>query len=201
MAHLGWGVDLASFPTLAYRPQWFLSCGIANRDFQTLSAAALLSRHSLRVICPGIPPGLKWPNNVQLVDGGIGWNVAAKKVTFHELLHEHYAASAASLIILKDDPTEYTANGFTNLIEALALARPVVVTRTGALSGEIDVERTGCGFHVPPGNPRAIADAIDALARDPQLAQAMGEAGRKLCESHYNIVRYAADLHRFFESL
>jgi glycosyltransferase involved in cell wall biosynthesis len=125
----------------------------------------------------------------------------AKKVTFQELMHEHYAACSASLIIQKNDPTEYTANGFTNLIEALALARLVVITRTGSLPGEIDVERAGCGLHVPPEDPRAIADAIDALARDPQQAQAMGQQGRRLCESHYNIDRYAGDLHRFFESL
>jgi glycosyltransferase involved in cell wall biosynthesis len=201
VAHLGWGVDLASFPALPYRPRFFLSCGIANRDFRTLTEAAKLSGRPLRVICPGIPPGLRWPANVELIDGGNGWNVDAKKVTFEELLHVHYAASTASLIILKSDPTEYTANGFTNLIEALALARPVVVTRTGALPGEIDVEKAGCGFQVPPEDPQAIADAMEALVQNPVQAQAMGEKGRKLCEQHYNINRYAQDLHRFFESL
>jgi glycosyltransferase involved in cell wall biosynthesis len=201
ISHLGWGVALPSFPLLEYRPQFFLSCGIANRDFRTLSEAAALSGLPLRVICPGIPAGLQWPANADVVDGGNGWNVDAKRITFHDLLHQHYAASTASLIILKEDAIEYTANGFTNLIEALALGRPVIVTRTGALTGEIDVEKAGCGIHVPPGDPRSIAAAMNALARDPQMAQELGQKGRQLCERNYNIDRYARDLHRFFESL
>ena len=102
---------------------------------------------------------------------------------------------------MKNDPTQYTANGFTNLIEAMAVGQPVIVTRTGALPGELDVEKAGCGLHVPPDDPEALADAIKSLAKDPQRAKAMGDRGRSLAETHYNLVRYANDLHRFFESL
>ena len=66
---------------------------------------------------------------------------------------------------MNNDPTEYTANGFTNLMEAMAVGQPVIVTRTGALPGEIDVEKAGCGIFVPPGNPDALAEAIDTLGR------------------------------------
>jgi glycosyltransferase involved in cell wall biosynthesis len=121
--------------------------------------------------------------------------------TFAELLHDQYAACAASLIVLQNDPTQTTAVGMTNLIEAMAMARPVIVTRTGALPTEIDVEQAGCGLHVPPNDAPALAAAINRLATDHREAEAMGERGRTLCESRFNITRYAADLHQFFESL
>ena len=60
------------------------------------------------------------------------------------------------LIILKNDPTQYTAVGFTELLEVMAMARPVILTRTGALPTEIDVEKAGCGLHVPPEDRRRL---------------------------------------------
>ena len=201
IAHLGWGVDLNLVPRLPYCPQWFLSCGITGRDQETLRSAATLSKRSLRVICPGIPEGDNWPSNVRLTNGGRGWNTDDKLVGHHELLNDYYAGCAASLVILKDDPTQYTAIGTTNVLEAMAMARPVIVTRTGALPTAIDVEEAGCGLHVPPKDPTALAAAIETLASDTRLARAMGANGRRLAESHYNMERFSTELHRFFESL
>ena len=200
IAHLGWGVDLNFMPRLPYSPQWFLSCGITGRDQETLRSAAARSKRSLRVISPGIPEGDDWPSNVRITDGG-GWNTDDKAVGFHELLNDYYAGCAASLVILKDDPAQYTALGTTNVLEAMAMARPVIVTRTGALPTEIDVEKAGCGLHIPPNDPAALAEAIETLASNPRLAQAMGENGRRLAETHYNMDRFSAGLHTFFESL
>jgi glycosyltransferase involved in cell wall biosynthesis len=201
VAHLGWGVDLNFFPKVPYSPEWFLSCGIANRDFQTLAAAAAKCRHPMRVICPGLPSGLDWPPHVTVIDGGPGWSTdKTKTLTARDLINDYFPHSTATLIIMKNDPTQYTANGFTNLMEAMAVGQPVIVTRTGALPGEIDVEKTGCGLHVPPNDSGALADALELVSNDPALARAMGEKGRKLVEDRYNIDRYARDLHRFFES-
>jgi glycosyltransferase involved in cell wall biosynthesis len=201
VAHLGWGVDLNFFRKVSYSPEWFLSCGIANRDFRTLSAAAAKSRYPMRVICPGLPSGLDWPPHVTVIDGGPGWLTdKTKTLTVRDLINDYFPHSAGTLIIMKNDPTQYTANGFTNLMEAMAVGQPVIVTRTGALPGEIDVEKTGCGLHVPPNDPGALADALELVSNDPARARAMGEKGRKLVEDRYNIDRYARDLHRFFES-
>ena len=201
IAHLSWGADLGFFPRLRYEPEWFLSCGITQRDFRTLSEGASICRSKIRVICPGLPAGVRWPSNVRLVDGGSGWSFEKAVVSYDELLRDYYAGCTASLIILKNDPLEKTAVGFTNLIEAMAMARPVIVTRTGALPTEIDVEKVGCGLHVPAEDPNALAEAIETLASDLDRARSMGEAGRTLCETRYNITRYARELHEFFESL
>jgi glycosyltransferase involved in cell wall biosynthesis len=138
-----------------------------------------------------------WPAHVSLITSRDG----QEAVPYQELLSDHYSGCAASLIILKDDPVQYTGVGMTNLIEAMAMSRPVIVTRTGALPTELDVEMAGCGLFVPPRDPGALAAALDFVADDPARALRMGNAGRRLCESHYNMVRYANQLHEFFNSL
>lgn len=201
VAHLAWGCDLDFFPVREYRPEWFLSCGITRRDFSTLSAAAAHCQSPLRLIAPGPTPGLHWPPNVTVVDGGEGWSFQKAVISYAELINNDYARAAASLIILQPDPQETTAVGFTNTLEAMAMARPVIVTRTGAIPGELDVESAGVGLHVPPADPHAIAAAVQALASDPDRAREMGLRGRALAESHYNINRYARQLHAFFNTL
>lgn len=59
---------------------------------------------------------------------------------------------------------------------AHTLDRPVVATDVGDLR---DVVRDGeTGLLVPPGDPRALADAIERLLRRPAEAARMGRAGR-----------------------
>lgn len=199
VAHLSWGCDLNFFPRLPYDPQWFLSCGITHRDISTLNAACHRCNTPVRLICAGMPGAASWPSNVTLIDSGRGWNYQHKEVSYDALIHVHYASSIASLIVLKNDPGQYTAVGFTNLLEAMALARPVIVTRTGALPTEIDVEAAGCGLHVPPEDPAALARVLHELAAEPERAKKMGDRGRRLAESHYNIERFGRQLHAFFE--
>lgn len=199
--HLGWGAALNSFPILPYDPKWLLHCGISGRDFDTLQKASRQCGRPVRIVSAWGLDASNWPPHVQVIDGGHGHNHEDKKVSFSELLHQHYAGSAGSLITTIPDPVQQHAFGFTNLIEALAMSQPIIITRTGALADEINVEREGCGFEIPPNDPAALATAMEAIMSDRSRAEAMGRASRKLCESHYNITRYADELHRFFESL
>ena len=201
VAALGWGADLSVYPKLPYQPEAFLSCGIALRDFKTLSMAAAHCRQPIEVLCPGMLDGISWPSNVKVVDSGKGWNFENKRISYGQLLHKHYARSAGSLIILKRDDAQYVASGFTEIIEVMAMARPIIMTRTGGLPTEIDIEKAGCGILVPPEDPGALAEAIQTLGNDPERSEAMGKKGRELAERYYNVERYANDLHKFFESL
>ena len=64
-----------------------------------------------------------------------------------------------------------------SVIEAMAYRVPPVVTDSGG-SPELVVDGVS-GFVVPPRDAQAIADAIEALYRDPALRQRMGEAARQ----------------------
>jgi phosphatidylinositol alpha-mannosyltransferase len=62
------------------------------------------------------------------------------------------------------------------LVEAMAAGLPVVASR---IPGYDEVVQDGQeGFLVPPGDPRAAADAAAKVLDDPALARTMGQAGR-----------------------
>lgn len=63
-------------------------------------------------------------------------------------------------------------------LEAYAHGRPVVCSAVGGIPDVVDEGETG--FLVPPGDPQALAGALDRLLGDPELAKRMGEAGRQL---------------------
>jgi glycosyltransferase involved in cell wall biosynthesis len=61
------------------------------------------------------------------------------------------------------------------VIEAAMLGRPVVVSDDLALREFVDA--TGCGIVVPPESPDALAQALDRLLSDHDLAAKLGRAG------------------------
>ncbi len=198
VARLGWGIDLEFAPTLPFSPEWLLSCGRTNRDFGTLRAAASLTRARIKLIAHGEPAAATWPPNVDVARVGARLDA---RLPYPELLHTWYGGCAASLVVLKPDPTQQTACGFTNLLESMAMSRPVILTQTNAIQTEIDIDATECGLSVAPNDAPALARAMDRLTAEPDLAQRLGENGRRLCASYYNMDRFGDDLHRFFETL
>jgi glycosyltransferase involved in cell wall biosynthesis len=61
------------------------------------------------------------------------------------------------------------------VIEAGAMATPVVASRLGGVEELVEDGRTG--LLVPPGDPDALGDAMARILTDPALARGMGEAG------------------------
>ena len=60
------------------------------------------------------------------------------------------------------------------LLEALALARPVAATAVGGVPSVVRPGETG--LLVPAGDPSALADAVNRLLEDGEMAAAMGKA-------------------------
>ncbi len=73
-------------------------------------------------------------------------------------------------------PSHWEAAGFV-CMEAMAAARGVVGSAAGGMAEIIEHERTG--LLVPPRDPKAIAEAILTLLRDPVRRIAMGRAARE----------------------
>ena len=84
-----------------------------------------------------------------------------------------------------------------SLLEAAACGRPLVATD---VPGCRDLVADGsAGLMVPPHDPEALADAIERLARDPELRRKMGAAARHMAETRYAdaaIERATRDLYR-----
>lgn len=71
------------------------------------------------------------------------------------------------------------------LLQALAMRRPVVATRVGAVPEVIRHEETG--LLVRPGDPAALADAVTSLLADPHRGATLGMAGRRLVEKEFTL--------------
>jgi glycosyltransferase involved in cell wall biosynthesis len=78
----------------------------------------------------------------------------------------------------------------TTLLQAMAMARPVVVSRTAAIaSGYELVDGENCRL-VPPGDAEALERALRELLADPDGAEALGRRGRETVERHLTWDRY-----------
>jgi glycosyltransferase involved in cell wall biosynthesis len=76
------------------------------------------------------------------------------------------------------------------LLEAMALAKPVIATR---VAGPLEiVDENVTGLLVPPSDPQSLASAIIQLLRDPQSSAQMGHRGRRRFENHFTDQRMAA---------
>ena len=78
-----------------------------------------------------------------------------------------------------------------SVIEALALAMPVVVARIGGMSELF--EHGHQGLYFSPGNAAELAQALLCLAGDRQKCIDMGHAGRTLVMERYSLDRVATE--------
>jgi glycosyltransferase involved in cell wall biosynthesis len=73
------------------------------------------------------------------------------------------------------------------LLQALAMAKPVVATRVGGIPEIITSDVNG--VLIPPEDPQALAEALLGLLGDPVLGERLGAEGRKLVEGEHTLER------------
>jgi glycosyltransferase involved in cell wall biosynthesis len=71
------------------------------------------------------------------------------------------------------------------VLDAMAMALPVVGTLAGGIPEAVVPEQTG--LLVPPGQPEPLADAIVRLLEDPDLRRRMGAAGQQRVRDHFDV--------------
>jgi glycosyltransferase involved in cell wall biosynthesis len=76
-------------------------------------------------------------------------------------------------------------------LEAMSMGRPVVGSRSGITETIVEGET---GFLVERNDSAALADCVERLLRDPELARRMGQAGRRRVVAHFDGRKYAARL-------
>jgi glycosyltransferase involved in cell wall biosynthesis len=80
----------------------------------------------------------------------------------------------------------------------MAAGLPVVASDVGGLRDLIANGRTG--VLVPPGNPEALADALELLVANPAAAAAIGRAARLDVHQRYSFDRMTASFEDLYLS-
>ncbi|MDD1733851.1 MAG: glycosyltransferase family 4 protein, partial [Methanothrix sp.] len=81
-------------------------------------------------------------------------------------------------------------------LEAMACCRPVVVTDIVGVAE--DVQKSGAGIVVRPGDRESLAQAIISIISDGVKADTMGQAGRHLVEEKYSWKKVALQVERIY---
>ena len=123
---------------------YFLAVGKTRRDYPTLLTACAKVDAKFRIIAPKESAGsVPVPPNVEFVETSSNPPDAA--ISYSEL-RDWYAGAKAVLLPLSGDPED--TSGYTSLLEAIQMGKPVLMTRSGCL--DVDVEELGIGKCVPP---------------------------------------------------
>jgi len=167
-----------------------VSAGETQRDFPTLVAA---------VRDTGIPTVIA-ANLVGSFDGLRTRLVDAREALGHtEGIHvgplapeELRAAYADALVVVVPLVQADNNAGISVILEAMAMGRPVITSRT---VGQVDVVAHGVtGLYVPPGDAAALRSAILRLRDDPTEAARMGARAREEVLRHHRTADFVSAL-------
>jgi glycosyltransferase involved in cell wall biosynthesis len=143
---------------------YVFSGGDSMRDYPTLLDAVRGLPIRVRIATRWLPPAdVQVPDNVVLGP--------TSPAAFRSLL------AGARLVVLPLRNDSLRTSGQQSYLNAMALARPVIVTDPDDASYYIDDQRTG--RLVPSADPVALGDAIRQLLDSPEQARTMGERAQE----------------------
>jgi glycosyltransferase involved in cell wall biosynthesis len=108
-----------------------------------------------------------------------------------------FLAAADVVAVPQRATTDTVGQVPAKLVDAMAMARPVVATSVSMIPEMLD----GCGVVVPPGDPPALAKAIGELLADGARADALGRRARQRCIERYSFASARATLFPLIERL
>ncbi len=164
--------------------QLVVSAGREHRDYATLAAACrdldtqvFVAAGSLYSPSAAHAQPEAWPANF------------TTGFADHRALRDWYARAAVVAVPLV--PTDFQA-GVTTILEAMSMARPVVVSAT---AGQRDVVEDGVtGVMVPPGDVGALREAVERLLADPRERARLGANARAAVVERFSLDAYACSL-------
>lgn len=95
-------------------------------------------------------------------------------------------------------PSLYEGYGLA-AAEAMAAGIPVIASSTGGLPEVVEHGQTG--LLVARGDAKALADAIQLLAENPEMRAAYGKAGKRRVETDFSVERYQSCIRAMYQHL
>ena len=180
-------VDSNFFSPAAVEPKprsrpMICSAGLELRDYPTFIEA--VRGLDIDVVIAAASPWSKRRDSSGAAD--VPDNVEICRLGFRDL-RQLYADAAFVVMPLVD--VEFQA-GITTILEAMAMGKAVVCTRTRGQTDTLDDDVTG--LYVPPGDVSRLRSAILELIDDPARAERLGEAARRWVVENADIDVYAA---------
>lgn len=165
-------------------PPMICAVGLELRDYPTLIEA--VRGLDVELVIAAASP---WSKRADTASGEVlPPNVTVRRFDF-AALRQLYAE--ARFVVIPLQPVAFQA-GITSILEAMAMGRAVVCSRT---EGQTDaVVEGGNGRYVPPGDPAALRRVIAELLDDPAAADRLGAAGRRWVEQDAEVATYATRL-------
>lgn len=84
------------------------------------------------------------------------------------------------------------------LVEAMAAGKPVIASNVGGIPDLVKHDHNG--LLVPPGDEKALADAINKLLDNPEKSKRMGQLGQQIC-GQFSLEAMAAKLDHLYQEL
>jgi len=171
--------------------------GMSN-DLFTLVAAANLLRNQPEIVIVLVGDGKEKPLLKKQAEKMGLENIQFLPPRAKQEMPAYLAAADACIAVLK--PIKLYNTVYPNKVfDYMAAGKPVLLAIDGVIR-EV-VEEAQAGIFVTPGNPHALAEAVQQLAEDPQACQVMGTRGRSYVESNFNREDLAAQLLELCEEL
>ncbi len=175
-----WNIDQNFWRPQNVESNTICAAGREMRDYSTFIKAM----EGLTIPCHIAVPfvdGRKdlWKDSL-LSQDSLPKNITIGEKSFTEM-RDLYARSRFVVVpLLKSSDTD---NGVTVILEAMAMGKPVICSKTKA---QVDVIKDGVtGILVEPENPEALREAIQYLWDHPEKAEQMGIEGRRYVEQYH----------------
>lgn len=183
---LFWGPQLDYFSPHTALGRKIIVAGRTGRDFLVFGRAASKTDIPCQIVC--------LTERYQKEFDGFAPNVEVtindKPLTYRELEKSFQEARAIAI------PFHYTRNlcGLTSLTDALAIGKPILMTKTEFI--DLDLEKEGIGIWIKDGDEKGWEEAINKIGQDDQLALAMGARARELARERLNYVNFCKAIKR-----
>ena len=157
---------------------YILAVGNEQRDYGTLIQA--IAGTGLKLVIVASSP---WSTQRIQIDGADSVT-ELKHLSYHEL-RQMYARARLVVVPLVD--VDYAA-GVNTVLEAMAMAKPLIVSQTRGITDYVVHNETG--MYVKPGDVRDLRDSILSLWEEPRELNRLGANARQVVEERMNLDIY-----------
>jgi hypothetical protein len=183
---LTWGPDKNFYPQDGEIGDVIIAVGRTGRDFQTFGLAAKAANVKAHIYClenDWQPSFEKFGDAVEITTSS-----HAKPLYYPEMFDNLKNCLAMAIPLTAQN----TLAGLTSFVDALALGKPIIMTRNSYI--DIDIEKEGIGIWVNPNDVDAFEAAMLWLANEHSTAKEMGKRARALVDNGYNSQTFANEI-------